>query len=107
MADGAYDSNWNFRFLNDKRIKPAISVMRNSVVSTKNSKTGNGEVRMQTRDFLKWKMKRKYGHRWMAETAFSSIKGMSGEHVSSTRLQYMVKEMVMKISLYNVFRRMT
>jgi transposase len=106
LADGAYDSNANFRFLNDGRIKPAIRVRRNSVVSTKNSKTRNGEVRQQTKDFLRWKRKRKYGHRWMAETAFSSIKRMFGEHVSSTRFQNMVKEMVLKVSLYNLFRRM-
>jgi transposase len=108
LADGAYDSNDNFGFLHDeRRIKPAIRVKRNSVVSTKNSKTRNGEVRQQTKDFLKWKRKRKYGYRWMAETAFSSIKRMFGERVSSTRFQNMVKEMMMKVSLYNVFRRMT
>jgi transposase len=107
LADGAYDSNDNFGFLNDERIKPVIKVKRNSVVSTKNGKTRNGQVRQQTKDFLRWKRKRKYGHRWMAETAFSSIKRMFGEHVSSTRFQNMIKEMMMKVSLYNVFRRMT
>ena len=63
LADGAYDSNENFGFLNDERIKPAIKVKRNSVVSSKNSKTRNGEVRKQTKDCLKWKRKRKYGYR--------------------------------------------
>ncbi len=43
----------------------------------------------------------------MAETAFSSIKRMFGGHASSTRFQSMIKEMMMKVSLYNVFRRMT
>ena len=28
LSDGAYDSNENFRFLNDKRIKPAIKVRK-------------------------------------------------------------------------------
>ena len=59
LADGAYDSNGNFRFLDDERIKPAIRVRKNSVVSAKNSKTRNGEVWQQTRDLLKWKMKRR------------------------------------------------
>jgi hypothetical protein len=98
------DSNENFRFLNDERIKPVIKVKRNSVVLTKNSKTRNGEARMQAKDFLKWKRKRKYGHRWMAETVFSSIKRMFGEHVFSTMFQNMINEMMMmKVSLYNVF----
>jgi hypothetical protein len=41
----------------------------------------------------------------MAETAFSSMKRMFGEHTSATKFQNMVKEMTMKISLYNLFRR--
>jgi len=106
LADGAYDSNENFRFLKGKRIKPVIKVKRNSVVSPKNSKTRNDEVMQQAKDFLKWKRKRKYGHRWMAETVFSSIKRMFGEHVSSTRFQNMIKEMMLKVSLYNLFTRL-
>ena len=106
LADGAYDSNANFGFLDDGRIKPAIKVKRNSVVSTKNSKTRNGEVWQQTRDFLKWKRKRRYGMRWMAESAFASIKRTFGEHVSSTRFQNMVKEMMLKVSLYSLFTRL-
>jgi hypothetical protein len=46
-------------------------------------------------------------YRWMAETAFSSIKPIFGEYVSATRFQNMVKEMILKVSLYNLFRRMT
>ena len=100
LADGAYDSNANFKFLNDERIKPAIKVKRNSVVSTKNSKTRNCEVWQQTKDFLKWKRKRRYGMRWMAESAFSSIKRTYGEYVSATKFQNMVKEMMLKVYLY-------
>ena len=61
----------------------------------------------ETRDFFQWKKKRKYGHRWMAETAFSSIKRTYGEYISATKFKNMVKEMILKISLYNLFRRMT
>ena len=46
-----------------------------------------------------------YGRRWMAETAFSSIKRTFGEQVSATRFKNMVKEMMIKVSLYNLFRR--
>ncbi len=50
--------------------------------------------------------KRKYGHRLIAaETVFSTIKRMFvGEYVTATRFQNMVKEMVIKVSLYNLFR---
>jgi hypothetical protein len=43
---------------------------------------------------------------WLTETAFSSIKRMHGEYTSATRFQNMVKEMMIKISLYNLFRRL-
>ena len=105
LADGAYDSNKNFNYLQKKRIGPGIKVRKNSIVSLKNNSLRNREVRSQTRDLLKWKKKIKYGKRWMAETAFSSIKRTYGEYVSATKLQNMVKEMMMKVSLYNLFRK--
>jgi len=105
LADGAYDSNANFRYLEERKVKPGIKVRGNSVVSNRNNRLRNKEVRLQKDDLLKWKKKRKYGHRWMAETAFSSIKRMYGEYTSATRFQNMVKEMMIKVSLYNLFRR--
>jgi len=105
LADGAYDSNANFRYLGDKKIKPGIKVRKNSITSDKNNNLRNKEVIQQIKDLLKWKKKRKYGYRWMSETAFSSIKRMFGEHISATKFQNMVKEMMLKVSLYNLFRR--
>ena len=99
LADGAHDANRNFRYLEDKKIIPGIKIRRNSIVSPKNNKLRNKESRLQPKNLLKWKKKRKYGHRWMAESAFSSIKRMFGEYTSSTRFQNMVKEMLIKVSL--------
>ena len=45
------------------------------------------------------------GDGWMAESAFSSIKRMFGEYTSAIRFQNMVKEMMIKVSLYNLFIR--
>lgn len=104
-ADGAYDSNSNFRYFEEKGIKPGIKVRKNSIISGRNNRLRNKEVMLQTKNLSKWKTKRKYGHRWMAETAFSTIKRMFGEHVSATRFDNMVKEMMIKVSLYNLFRR--
>lgn len=106
LGDGAYDSNENFQYLNDKRIRPIIKVKRNSVISFRNNKIRNKEVELQTKDYHKWKKKRKYGSRWMVETAFSSIKRMFGECTSAIMFQNMIKEMTIKVSLYNLFRRM-
>src|SRR3954447_2208519 len=105
LADGVHDTNKNFQYLEDKRITPGIKVRKNAIVLSRNNKLRNKEVRLQIKDFLKWKKKRKYGHRWMTETTFSSLKRMFGEYVSATRFQNMVKEMMIKVSLYNLFRR--
>ena len=106
LADGAHDTNTNFQFLEQKGITPGIKVRKNSIISIRNNSLRNREVRSQTRDdLLKWKAKRKYGHRWIAETAFSTIKRTFGEFVSATRFQNMVKEMMIKMSLYNLFRK--
>jgi len=42
----------------------------------------------------------------MIETGFSSIKRMFGGYTSATKLQNMVKEMILKVSLYNLFGRL-
>ena len=105
LADGAYDSNPNFVYLEDKKINPGIKVRRNCIVSPKNNRLRNNEVKLQAKDLLKWKTKRKYGQRWIAETVFSAIKRMFGEYTSANRFQNMVKEIMIKVSLYNIFRR--
>ena len=51
LSDGVHDSNENFKFPNGNRIKPAIKVKGNSIVSPENSKTRNGKVRRQAKDF--------------------------------------------------------
>jgi hypothetical protein len=61
-------------------------------------------VLQQSLDFDKWKSSVSYGHRWMmAETVFSAIKRMFGECVMARNYQNMVKEMYLKVSLYNMF----
>jgi hypothetical protein len=104
-ADGAYDSNGNFQYLQEKGITPGIKVRSSSILSERNNTLRNKEVYLQSKDLLKWKKKRKYGHRWIAETAFSTLKRTFGEYVSATRFENMVQEMMIKVSLYNLFRR--
>ncbi|MFL6457316.1 MAG: transposase [Nitrososphaeraceae archaeon] len=57
----------------------------------------------QLKNFQKWRDRVSYGSRWMAETAFSSLKRMFGEYVTARKFPNMVKEMILKASLYNLF----
>ena len=105
LGDGSYDSNENFKYLQMKRIRPGIKVRKNSIFSIKNNSLRNREVYSQSKDLLKWKKSRKYGSRWMAETVFSSMKRTYGEYVSAIKYQNMINELILKVSLYNLFRR--
>jgi len=109
MADGAYDSKDNFRHLDEMKITPVIKVRKNSSVKS-NTKCipRKLSVIQQLEDIKRWKRKHAYGMRWMAESAFSSIKRTFGEHVSSVKWNNIVNELMLKASIYNLFMdRMT
>jgi hypothetical protein len=102
FADGAYDDNDIFRYLSDNGILPCIKVRKNARVRWKKGNIlRNLSVISQKKDLQKWKDSVSYGQRWIAETVFSSIKRMFGEYVYSIRLENMIKEMMLKASLYN------
>jgi IS5 family transposase len=107
LCDGSYDNNNNFRYLVKNNIQPAIKTRRNSKVRSTNCKARNMSLTKQQQNFKKWKNSLSYGHRWMAETVFSSMKRMFGEHVSARKFPNMIKEMFLKASLYNMFNGMT
>ena len=46
LADGAHDTNANFGYLEKNGITPAIKVRKNSIISPKNNKLRNREVRL-------------------------------------------------------------
>ncbi|MCL4344676.1 MAG: IS5 family transposase [Thaumarchaeota archaeon] len=106
-GDGAYDSRGIFNFLAEKGIDPAIKVRRNSSMRAKGSQARKAAVIAQLDDFDKWKNEKGYGKRWAVEGAYSSIKRTFGEYVSARKFVNMTREMVIKVSLYNMFMRMT
>ncbi len=100
LADGMYDSNNNFRYLSKNHIKPGIKTRSNSKVKSTNCHARNmSVVRQQQTNLKKWKRSVSYGYRWIAETAFSSIKRTFGEHVTARKFPHMVKENPPKGSL--------
>jgi hypothetical protein len=103
LADGAYDSKENFWYLDDNNIEPAIRVKKNSSGKSHGCYPRKLAVLQQLSDFEKWKASVSYGYRWIAESVFSAMKRMFGEYVMARSYQNMVKEMFLKVSLYNMF----
>jgi hypothetical protein len=104
IADRAYnDSKENFRYLFDNGIEAAIKVRKNSSHRSMDCYPRKVAVLRQLKDLKKWKNSVSYGYRWIAETVFSSMKRMFGEYVSARKYPNMVKEMILKASLYNIF----
>ena len=106
IADGSYDSNKNFQILSFKGIKPAIKIRKNSSRCRKvNHYLRNKMVKMQKKNNLQnWKVSVNYGKRWIAETVFSCIKRIFGEYVTAIRFENMIKELILRASLYNWFQ---
>jgi hypothetical protein len=50
LADGAYDSNRNFKYLQKKKIQPGIKVKKNSIISCNSNKFRNKGVISQLKD---------------------------------------------------------
>ena len=103
IADGAYDSRKNFRFLANNKIEPIIKVRKNASLHARGCMPRKLSVIEQKEDLKKWKQKHGYGYRWIAESAFSAFKRTFGEHVKAVKWKNMVKELMLKASIYNMF----
>ena len=102
IADGAYDDNEIFRYLEDNGILPCIKVRKNARIRWKKGNIlRNLSVLVQRNDLQKWKNSVSYGQRWIVETVFSCLKRMFGEYVYSVKLKNMMQEIMLKASLYN------
>ena len=107
IMDGSYDSNKNFQLLSFKGIKPAIKVRKNSRCRKTNDYLRNKAVMMQKNNLQEWKNSVRYGQRWIVESVFSCIKRLFGEYVTAIRFENMIKEIMLKASLYNWFQSIT
>lgn len=108
FGDGAYDRRANFNLLASNGIDPAIKVRKNARPGRPGGfYARKKEVIAQQTDFEGWKEKKRYGARWAVEGAYSVIKWVFGEYVSAKKFVNMAKEMATKVSLHNVFMRMT
>jgi len=105
IGDGAYDSRGVFRLLSDRRIEPLIKVRKNASLKGGGCMPRKLAVVEQFGN-VNWRKEKGYGYRWMAESAFSSIKRVFGEHITSVKWGNIVKELLLKASIYNLFMAM-
>ena len=100
---GAYDSRASFRYLHESGIEPVTKVRRNSSRRALGCMPMKLAMEEQLGDYDRWKRRRRHGERWMVESAISSFKRTFGEHVTSVKWMYMVNELLLKASVYNMF----
>lgn len=106
VADGAYDSKSNFQFLSNNGIEPAIRVRKNASIHADGCYARKVVAIKQLTDFKAWRDSVGYGSRWIVESVFSCIKRMFGEYVRAKKFPNMIKEMIIKTSLYNMLASM-
>ncbi len=103
LGDGAFDRREIFDHLQQKGIQPVIRTRSDANTKAKGSPARAKAVReMKNLGFQCWKLKYDYGKRWAAESVFSAVKRISGEHVAATKTENMMQEAILKFSFYNM-----
>lgn len=105
IGDGAYDSKGNFRMVSDMYIEPLIRVRKNSSLNSRGCMPRKFAVALQLSN-PEWRHEGGYGYRWMAESAFSCLKRVFGEYICAVKWPNIVKELLLKASIYNLFMKM-
>lgn len=105
VADGAYDSRNNFLQASRMDVDALIRVRKNSSVKLHGCMPRRLAVVEQLGNDG-WRRERGYGYRWMAESAFSSLKRTFGEFICAVKWPNIVRELLLKASIYNLFMKM-
>jgi len=106
LGDGAYDTARMYERLKEKGIEAVIKPRRNSILETP-SMARRYEVDLyRNLGHKKWAEVKGYGRRWSVETAYSTFKRTFGDNVMAKTLNNVVKELVAKVSLYNLLIRL-
>ena len=105
IGDGAYDSKVNFRLASELDIEPLIRVRKNASFKGGGCMPRKFAVVKQLGNDG-WRREKGYGYRWMVESAFSCLKRTFGEFICAVKWQHIVKELLLKASIYNLFMKM-
>jgi hypothetical protein len=78
------------------KIKSVIKVRKNSSTNANGCIPRKLVVVEQLENVKRWKKKHGYGMRWIAESAFSSIKRTFGEYVMSLKWENTINELFLR-----------
>ena len=108
QADGAYDVNECFEYLDKHKIEPAIRLRGNACIRSSSSWLRKKEIRLRNQlgGQEAWRDKKGYGKRWSSEGVFSSFKRRFGEYVNCRLFGNMVNEIKRKFWVYNLLINM-
>ena len=122
-ADAGYDCRKNFKTCKKYNIKDIIKMRRNAKYraggisrdrgiaaldqlggeATSIAKFNNMDVEERAENQDKWKKRVKYGPRWQVEIFFSAFKRLFGNSVAAKTMDNIIREIALKIDLYNRF----
>jgi len=105
IGDGAYDSRDNFLKASKMDIDALIRVRKNANPRLHGCLARRLAV-LEQLGSTEWRRERGYGYRWMAESAFSCLKRTFGEYICAVKWSNIVKELLLKASIYNLFMKM-
>ena len=105
IGDGAYDSKSNFHLAAKMNVDPLIRVRKNASLHADGCIPRKFAV-MEQLGNENWRREKGYGSRWMVESAFSSLKRIFGEYITSVKWKNIVNELLFKASIYNLFMKM-
>jgi hypothetical protein len=101
IADGAYDSREIFSYLDRNGMEPVVKVRKDASDHAFGCMPRKLVAMEQRSDYERWKERHGYGRRARVESAISF-----GEHISAKRWEQMVRELLIKASVYNMFMGM-
>ena len=105
IGDGAYDTARLYEHLHNRGIDAVIKPRRNSILNTPSRARQYHVDLYRNLGYRSWAAIKGYGRRWSVETAYSTFKRVFGEPVMAKTLDNVVRELMAKVSLYNILVR--
>ena len=100
--DSAYNYSRVYDALEAKGIEPSIKPKRNNTGEYCKSALMRREIKLfRFLGYERWRILKRFGERWAVETTFSVFKSVFGEHVMSREWRYILRELQLKVVLYN------